>query len=553
MPNSQWLTVGASALIAGTLVSIALPARPVAAVAASTAGAVGGTFLAKRQGSQKRFSKLTAPGMSNEQVIGSLARLEHLLMDNKGELIALKSQVEQVRNHMTQSTSGSASNQIEQSPIVEETVSEQAEPETENISKIIDWLKVHHLAVESYKEPQQVDALFDRVAMSLGQQYSVLKPFHRQLKYSIGKGGEFSFRLSEKSKEEINKTTNFCKLLSDCSFLPCRYLSSQKLIVAKPPTNPNMINFFTGAWFESFVYQQVCKFLTEGGYDYISLRQITGTLANGRNFELDIFFLVDNQPLWIECKAGRDYNEYLMRYTKLRERMKIPKERAFLVIADLSSEKAVDYTSLWDITVASIDSLIGLIGNSLSLKNNQEQKQDVSIKETKIIQVAEPQKIAKNGLLKFLDKKSLNPYPDYRNAIIAGLVELYKSSDQPTTAGQIKDRLLESTQISKSKTNDILRALMRSDCFLDQTGESVPTYATPISSILSLDPIYLEQKCIETYVSTILAVNPNYFDDSRNKQEFKEVIAGEAPDREAIRHLLEKVLEKEKIEPAERE
>ncbi|MEX0271215.1 hypothetical protein AB3R30_18925 [Leptolyngbyaceae cyanobacterium UHCC 1019] len=542
MPNQQWLTVGASALIAGTVVSVALPsAKPIAFVAASTAGAVGGTLLTRSQKiSSSTFAVLE---LSNEQIIGSLTRLEHLLIDNKDGLIVLKSQIDEVRSNILQPTSVMNPVQTDQALIEEkENVSEQ---ETAKISNIIDWLKALNLSVESYKEPQQVDALFDSVAMPLGQQYSTLKTFHRQIKFNISKGGEFSFRLNEKNREDINRITSFCKLLNDRSFLPCRYLPSQKIILAKPPTNPNMINFFTGDWFESFVYQQICKFLSGSGLEYISLRQITGTFDNGRNFELDIFFLIDNQPLWIECKAGRDYNEYLTRYTKLRKLMRIPKERAFLVIADLSSEQAVDYTSLWEITVASIDSFIELIGNALGLENNQEHKHQ----NTKELQTAEIPRIGKNELLKFFNKKSLHPYPEYRNAIIDGLVEVFRSLNQLITMNQIKDRLSENTQIARSKINDILRALMRSDCLLDKAGESIPSYTTPISSLLSLDPTILEQKCIETYASTVLAVNPNYFDDSRNRREFKETTGGEVPDREVIKCLLEK----EEVEPTEGE
>ena len=542
MPNQHWLTLGASTLIAGTLLSVAFTsAKPIAIVAASTAGTIAGTLLTRSQKSSS--SKLAAREASNVQVSDSLMRLENLLIDNKAELIVLKKQIYELRSSLIQSPSAIYSDQNEQSLIAEiENVPKQ---DTEKASKIIDLLKAHNLAVESYKEPQEADALFDKVAMALGQQYSVLKTFHRQIKFNISRGGRFSLRLNERSKEDINKITSFCKLLSDRSFLPCRYLSSQKTIIAEPPTHPNMINFFTGDWFESFVYQQVCKFLLENSLEYTSLRQITGTFANGRNFELDILFLIENQPLWIECKAGRDYNEYLTRYTKLRERLRIPKEKSFLVIADLSKEQAVDYTSLWGITVASIDNFIELISNALGVAKNQEQQQQNS----KELKTAEIQKIGQNELLKFLAKKSLHPYPEYRKVIIDGLIEVFRSLNQLITINQIKDRLSENTKISKSKINDILRALLYSKCFLDRAGESIPSYTTSISSLLCLDPTILEQKCIETYASAILAVNPNYFNDARNRQEFQETTGTEVPDIEVIKRLLEK----EEVEPTEGE
>lgn len=601
MRNQQWLSVGTSTLIAGTvagaLLSFSLPsARPIAIAIGGTAGAIGSTVVTSSK--KSRSTQLESEKKLRREVVNSLGTIERLLVKNKTELqqnfnteiTALQKQINSLNNHLEKSTKLESEqkfndqitdflDRIEDSltenktgltilkaqvnlvekrinklsspspvrydlpesepsqanaSIVEES-EEASESESKNLAIIIDWLERQNFTVEGYKEREKSDYIFNEVAMILGQQYRSLKPFYRRIKYRISKGGRISHRFSDKhTMENMDRIRGFCKLLDDRSFLPCRYLSKQKMITAEPPANPHMINFFNGDWFELFVYQQICNLFDQQGIEYTSLTQVAGTLENGRDFELDIVFMINEQILWIECKSGQDYNKYLQRYTKLRERMKLPKERAFLVIADLSIKQAAEYTSLWEITVSSIDNFIELISNALGLNSNNELPQSENTKE----KITEIQTVVRDKLFKLLDKKSLRPYPEYRKTIINELVKIFSNLEQPITINQIKDNLKENLQIAKRITNDIIRALMRSECLLDSTGEPIASYSTPVSSLISLDSETLESKCMETYTSVALDLDPNYFDDPSNRKEFEETTGGEIPTKETIERLL---------------
>ena len=92
MLKQQWLTVGVSTLIAGTIASVILPSKPIAVVAASTAGAVGGMVLAT---SQRSHASLYKNG-------DRLTRLENIVKQTSAELVALRSQLNQAKPSILQ-------------------------------------------------------------------------------------------------------------------------------------------------------------------------------------------------------------------------------------------------------------------------------------------------------------------------------------------------------------------------------------------------------------------------------------------------------------------
>lgn len=96
MFHQQWLTVGFSTLIAGITASVALPSQPIAVIAASTSGAVGGIFLTNSQRSNS--SKSTEVALTNESSVNTLSGLENLLAQNNSDLMILKEQVNRITN-----------------------------------------------------------------------------------------------------------------------------------------------------------------------------------------------------------------------------------------------------------------------------------------------------------------------------------------------------------------------------------------------------------------------------------------------------------------------
>jgi hypothetical protein len=127
---------------------------------------------------------------------------------------------------------------------------------------------------------------------------------------------------------------------------------------------PDIRQFLNGGWFERFVYQQVSKKLAkQGKVDCLINPHVR--FPNGDVSELDLLFLVDNQPLWVECKSGNHWNECLPKYCQRRELLGIDKKRALLVSLELNESSANDKTRMWEITVTNAAQLLSKVDEAL--------------------------------------------------------------------------------------------------------------------------------------------------------------------------------------------
>lgn len=337
MQNQYSLRIGFFSYISGTLIYFLFPDNhPLIFIFATTIGAIIGTII--------------TPFYFNSQVQTS----------NQSNLSILKRHVLSKLNNLVMyliRKSSSRTAKIDRKNAIRRELEFELTPQ--DLPKNIEWMRVRGFVVESYQESQDTDPIYDRISLSLGKYYDVLKPLHRQIKIHQQDGKEIYFTVAQRPPDEISRLTNFCTLLYNNSFLDnYRYISSRRLIKATTQSNPNMINFFTGGWFERYVFYQVNELLVNRGIKFTFLKSSRGQHVSGHNFELDLIFFINNQPLWIECKSGQNYNSYLQKYSDYRDLLQIPKQRAFLIVADLSQEQAVNYTKLWNITVVNINNFV---------------------------------------------------------------------------------------------------------------------------------------------------------------------------------------------------
>ncbi|WP_406042867.1 hypothetical protein [Succinimonas sp.] len=103
--------------------------------------------------------------------------------------------------------------------------------------------------------------------------------------------------------------------------------------------------FLTGGWLEMLaviLVQETVEELFEDSPD-ISLH-LAGNLAvrsgDEEDFEMDVFFLLNGIPFWIECKTGsrESWQEDLMRYRELKDRYPILGRNVFLLSSDIEPE-----------------------------------------------------------------------------------------------------------------------------------------------------------------------------------------------------------------------
>ena len=392
---------------------------------------------------------------------------------------------------------------------------------------IFDWLSSRNITVKKYKQQESADVVFDQLATFLGERFDSLRHVHDRIRRNLSTGSNFTLNLSSRSQEEIADSTQFCTLLHKYAFLSSyRYNKNSKVIYATPQKDSKAINFFTGGWFERFVFLKVTSLLSQNKLKYVYLMNPQISLPNGDDFELDLLFLVENDPLWLECKTG-NYQSYIAKYSKVRSTLTIPKESSILIILGISDKLTSELTDLYDITVANQNNFLDKIAAALDLL---ELPRDTT--------PSIPIQPGKLSIL--LNKASLRPLPEIRPEVIDQLIRIVNSMDEPKTLVEIKSILADRVQISKRKLQDILNAVVRSGCLLDEQGEPVFSFSTPFSTLISQDTDVLERKCIESYAYEVLRADPTYFDDKSKVAEFERVTGGKAPDIEVIEQLKKK-------------
>ncbi len=442
-----------------------------------------------------------------------------------------------------------------------------ADPGLENVEEAINWLAARQIGLESCHQPDPaVDALFNRVALELGNRYSSLADLHKKMKQNAAKGTRFMLSLADRnqySQTDIKNCTQFCSHLHDASLLSFyRYDKTSKTIQAALHNRGDLTGFFMGKWFERFVYRKIADFLIAQNLPYKCLMNAKVKFANGDRYELDFLFLVESQPIWIECKTtvGQDKG-YLSRYSGHAELLGIPKSRALLVILEIEPAQALEWTSLWSMTVLTKDQLTQAFGEALAappVQSTQPEKSAVPM-HTPVLRLVKrasepppPVRAASAAinqphraintmpqLSELFKKRMLQPYPGHRMTVIQALNQMFsEASYQPVSLKQLKENLAGRLKLSKPEVlQDVLRAILRSGCFLGDDGKTISTSNEPIVELIVPDPNWLDSQCVECYAAVVLSADLSYFDQPQNRQIFQQVVGSPAPDAVTLEQL----------------
>ena len=225
-----------------------------------------------------------------------------------------------------------------------------------NLAIFAGWFSEHNFSLKDVRIPQDVDGIYDRLAIELGEKFDVLSGVYEVIKRYVNSGNYFHYQLQEYKPEDISVIVNYCCKLTRYAFLRSKYKSSNpynrrnRTIAAAPQRNGKVVNFFTGGWLERFVYRQICNLMEIVKVPYHAVVNPQISSENGDANELDILFLVNKQPLWIECKTN-NYQDHIQKYADLRRRMNIPRDQAMLVVLGLDEKLAADLTDIWGLTV----------------------------------------------------------------------------------------------------------------------------------------------------------------------------------------------------------
>lgn len=400
--------------------------------------------------------------------------------------------------------------------------------------QVIQWLESLDIQVNNYYQPQSTDYIYDRLTITLGDNYQYLEKLYQQIKRNLSTGGNFKLKLSDNDQQLICHNTSFCNQLYEYTFLSSyRYITATKTIVGAPNRKGEVINFFSGQWFERFVYLKVSQLLSYHDLDYQYLLNPEIVTPEGNNFELDIVFLIDGEPLWIECKTGQ-YQNYIHKYSQFRKTLKVDKQRSFLVILGLSDRLAHGLTKMYDLVVSNENLFIQDINKIFTTKLQPK----TAATETNLTGLRRTIKIKpktiqhQDELLTTLKKAKLRPTPAWRTKVLLQLIEIVNQDNyRPQLLKDLKEQLfLLISGISKTILIEIFNALIMAECLLDTDNYPVYSYHQNLNYLVSDRLEVLEQKCLEIYALIICLTDPKYFTNIVNLEDFQTVVGTDSLD-----------------------
>ena len=389
--------------------------------------------------------------------------------------------------------------------------------------------------------------MLDELSLYLGDNYAILKRFHRKLRSSVGKRTRFDLRDYDSRAKRIHN--QYLKKLKSCDYLlNGRLIKNKELsdfIVADSYNRSDIQGFFDGGWFERFIYDKVVELFDSEGVDYQYLRNPKIAYENGDLSELDLFFLVNGKPLLIECKAGQQYHAGIEKFNTHGQRLNLNSDNAIFVVLDIDEAEAHIRTHHWDITVADqnnfldrIKSLIETHGSSQSLVDNGEEEEEAG-KEASATS-------DDDSLETFFKKRNLNLAPESRKFLFDELIKLFKGLDGSTISfnditKSLRDSVQKESNLSRRKVNEILNCLRCADLFRDAQKKPVRNTSEPIDHMASLRSKVFETKCMEFYSGRILHLfDPDFFEEPENITIFESLTLGSAPSLERVKYLKER-------------
>lgn len=217
---------------------------------------------------------------------------------------------------------------------------------------IVKWFQQKQIQLGVDHNAVDTTGFFDEVALSLGEQYDLLKEVSDRIARTQRKGyTSVTLNFSNYSQKEVQALTSFCQDLYEYSFIAKYfYQNKEKRAHLTLQTTPVIVKFFNGEWLEWFVFMKLLSVFKEKRVRFSCLRSLDIVFPNEDKHELDIFFLINEKiPLCIECKSG-EFRSMIEKYAKLRNRLQIEKPSFLLLALGLSDEQSRGLTSMYEMT-----------------------------------------------------------------------------------------------------------------------------------------------------------------------------------------------------------
>jgi len=211
---------------------------------------------------------------------------------------------------------------------------------------------------EASRVGSKLNSKLNQISNFMGDRYYSIRKLYKSIKSNMNEGEAFSLILKDEPNQVVSDSCQLANMLCSIAFLEeYHYLKSPRFILeAKPSRDPNALNFLSGGWLERYVKEKLVKIASQQGkkisFSYIMNTQVT--LPNGNDFEIDLFFYVNDKFYWVESKTG-DYHESIDKYSRLASSLGLQQNQAFVVLTDVDQDKKISLSSSYKLSVIGVD------------------------------------------------------------------------------------------------------------------------------------------------------------------------------------------------------
>ncbi len=190
----------------------------------------------------------------------------------------------------------------------------------DHYAPIVQWLQQRNFQATVNEAATDTSGFFDEIAVELGDNYALLKIVIDTIKRrQQGKYEKAYIDLSRENPQNITIIQKFCKQLHDYAFVAKYfYITKDKKVILQLQAATKIINFFNGEWLEWYAVMKIADLCHQRKINFSCTRNMIINLPDDNKYEIDVFFLINDAPLFIECKSG-EYREFIDKYSKLKK------------------------------------------------------------------------------------------------------------------------------------------------------------------------------------------------------------------------------------------
>jgi hypothetical protein len=244
----------------------------------------------------------------------------------------------------------------------------------QDANQIKQWLASKNARLIESHAQKKVDKTLDKIALLIGNNYPLVSDLMQGIRYSLSSSkNDFNLDLSKATEDKINALINVCTQLKNLGLIQYHYhddTGSPKKLVYISPFQSNGNQFLTGQWLERYAYQIVTSFLDAKGVAYEALMNANILKSNTQRIEIDTLLMIQNSPLWLECKVA-NHQRFISKYSAFARQFKLRPEQMYLIVLDLPTQQAEDLTSLHNIKVVTSDKITDALQATLAFIQSQ--------------------------------------------------------------------------------------------------------------------------------------------------------------------------------------